>query len=434
MQTKQKLLSALILGAFASGASASGFQLIEQNASGLGNSYAGSAAVAENASTIFYNPAGMMELKDREVSLGMAVVKPSFKFKDSGTSTGATSGGANDAGTWGYVPNGYASWSYNKDVRLGIGISAPFGLMTKYNNNWVGSAQSISFDVQTLNINPSIAFRLNDTTSIGGGVNWQRIEATYYRTAGLSAAALPFPLSALVTTGQLQASHSRMTLSGETWGWNAGVLFKLSPDTRLGISYRSQMRYKAQGTVSVTGPNATLNGATSSGVQANINLPDTLIASLSHQLDPRWQLLGDISWTGWSSIPQIDIYRNSGSASGALAQTLDTNFRNTWRVAVGANYKYSDDWKLKMGIAYDQTPVKNAESRLASMPDNDRLWLSVGTQWQVTKDSTIDLGLAYLYLKDAKINNDQSTKNRGTVIGTYNDSGLILGAQYSAAF
>jgi long-chain fatty acid transport protein len=145
-------------------------------------------------------------------------------------------------------------------------------------------------------------------------------------------------------------------------------------------------------------------------------------------------LLGDLSWTGWSSIPKIDIVRTSGAAAGTVAQTLDTEFRDTWRVAVGANYKYNDAWKFKYGVAYDQTPVKGATTRLASLPDNNRIWLSTGAQWKLSQASTLDFGLAYLYLKDAQIQNNQAAAGRGALNGTYKDSGWVMGLQYSQSF
>jgi long-chain fatty acid transport protein len=146
------------------------------------------------------------------------------------------------------------------------------------------------------------------------------------------------------------------------------------------------------------------------------------------------ELLGDVSWTGWSSIPTVDIFRSSGTP----LQVLDTNFRDTWRFAVGANYKLNDAFKLKAGVAYDQTPVKNADHRLVSLPDNDRTWFSLGLQWKPTKSTTVDLGGAYLYVKDANIHNDQRSTNpalnRGLVSGTYSDSAWLLGTQVSVAF
>lgn len=414
--SQMKLIPALVLGLFANYASASGFQLIEQNASGLGNAYAGSAAIADNASTIFYNPAGMTQLQDREFSGGMAAVGTSFKFTDQGSSVSALAGAGNggDGGNWGFVPNAYMSWALNKDLYVGVGMGAPFGMKTEYANPWIGAAQSLMFDVKTYNINPSVAYRVNERVSVGAGLSWQRLTADYERLGGLS------PAAPLVT----------LDLKGDSWGWNIGGLFTISPDTKIGVSYRSAISYDLTGNINVSNTNT--------AAKASLKLPDTFILSGTHQLNNKWQLLGDISWTGWSSIPKIDILRSSNNT---IAQTLDTEFRDTWRVAAGANYQYSADIKLKMGIAYDQTPVKSAATRLVSLPDNNRLWLSGGAQWTPSKGSVLDFGVTYLYLKDSKINNNQSataptpvSPSRGIVTGSYAASAWILGVQYSHAF
>jgi long-chain fatty acid transport protein len=422
--TTMKLIPALCMGLFASYASASGFQLIEQNASGLGNAYAGSAAVAENASTIFYNPAGMTQLQDREISGGLVAVGTSFKFSDNGSSTGSLAGNGGDGGGWGFVPNAYMSWAMNKDLYLGVGFGAPFGLKTEYSNPWAGAAQSTLFDIKTYNVNPSIAYRVNQAFSIGGGLNWQRMTADYGRQVGVASV---FALSPL-----------KLNLEGDSWGWNVGGLFTLSPATKVGISYRSAVSYDLTGNITVTGPNAGLNAQGTSAAKASVKLPDTLILSGTHQLSNKWQMLGDVSWTGWSSIPKIDVIRTSGAGTGTTAQTLDTNFQDTWRVAIGANYQYTDTVKLKFGVAYDQTPVQGAATRLVSLPDNDRTWFSAGAQWTPSKGSTLDFGVSYLYLKDATIDNNQTnvnpSQNRGRVTGTYNDSAWLLGVQYSMAF
>ncbi|PKO55043.1 MAG: long-chain fatty acid transporter, partial [Betaproteobacteria bacterium HGW-Betaproteobacteria-19] len=173
---------------------------------------------------------------------------------------------------------------------------------------------------------------------------------------------------------------------------------------------------------------------TTGKAEADVELPDTFILSATHKLDSRWELLGDVSFTGWSSIKEVDIVRTSGALSGATVQTLDTEFKDTWRVAVGANYQMNDAWKLKFGLAYDQTPVKDKERRLVSLPDNDRTWFTVGAQWKMSKASRLDLAAAYLYVPKTKIDNDQAAAGRGRVTGEYDSSVWILGAQYSLAF
>lgn len=179
-------------------------------------------------------------------------------------------------------------------------------------------------------------------------------------------------------------------------------------------------------------------GGYASDLKASLTMPDTAILSVTQKLDSKWEMLGDVSWTGWSSIPKVDIMRTSGPRSlnpaTEKAQTLGTDFKDAWRVALGANYSLNDAWKLKFGVAYDQTPVKNASSRLTALPDNDRIWLTTGAQWIPSKDSRVDFGLAYIHVKDDKINNDQSVDGRGSVTGDYTGHIWVLGAQYSMSF
>lgn len=423
---KTRLAHLLALGTLTLGAgsaSAAGFQLLEQNASGIGNAYAGSAAVAENASTIFFNPAGMTQLQAREMSVGASAVRPSFKYDDKGsTATGFLGGDTQDAGSWAFIPNGYLSWALNKDLYVGVGLGAPFGLITEYDDDWVGAAHSIKFEIKTYNINPSIAWRVNDVVSIGAGLNWQRMEAEYDRIAA-------------VVSAPLSMTHAILDADSDAWGWNVGALFKLSDATRVGVSYRSSIEHDLEGDLKVKGPAAGANAALTTGkAEASVELPDTLILSAVHRLDNRWELLGDLSWTGWSTIKEVDIVRSSGPLAGVTVQTLDAEFRDTWRVALGTNYQLNDAWKLKFGVAYDQTPVRDKERRLTALPDNDRTWFTVGGQWKLAKGSTVDLGAAYIYVPKTKIDNNQAADGRGRVTGEYDSSVWILGAQYSLAF
>ena len=437
-----RLIPALLAIAFSGTASASGFQLLgEQSASGIGNAGAGSAAAAENASVQFYNPAAMTDLKAIEVSAGLTAVKTSFEFSNNGSITPGLSGDGGNGGGWGFVPNMYGSWAVTKDIYLGLGIGAPFGLKTEYNTPWTGSAQSTSFEIKTMNINPSIAWRATEWMSIGAGINWQKIDATYKRAAGTDGLPIINPATGrpvgIYPAGLLPSTAVKLEMDDDAWGWNIGALFKPAAQTKIGISYRSEIKYTTTGNVSVSGPSALVNAAGSSGIKADITVPDTFIVSLSQGLGDQWELLADVSWTGWSSIPQVDIVRTSATTTspvGSTAQTLETKFNDAWRFALGANYKLNDAWKLRFGIAYDQTPVPNAEYRLTSLPDNDRIWFSTGFQWKPAPNMALDVGAAYLYLQDADINNNQLAQGRGLVRGSYDDSAFLLGTQFSMSF
>ena len=415
-------------------ASAAGFQLLEQNASGLGNAYAGTAAVAEDASTIFFNPAGMTQLQAREFSVGMDFVRPSFEFSNNGSQSvnGVASTGASDddAGDWAFIPNAYLSWALTDRLYVGVGMGAPFGLKTEYNDDWVGAAQATMFDIKTININPSIAFKVNEMVSIGAGLNWQRMEAEYERGVTATPAAFLGPFAGLASTSLL------LDADDDSWGWNVGALFTLSPTTKVGLAYRSKIKHELEGSLKASGPAAaTLNSSVGGSASAEVELPDTFTLSVAQKLNDRWDMLGDLSWTGWSSIQEVEIYSDT---SGSVVQTLETKFRDTWRLALGANYQLNDAWKLKFGVAYDQTPVRNQSDRLVSLPDANRTWLSLGAQWNLNPQSRLDLGFAYLMVNDTKINNDQlsatATSNRGKVTGEYSSSVIILGAQYSMSF
>jgi long-chain fatty acid transport protein len=435
-----RVIPALLAIAFAGGVNASGFQLMgEQSASGIGNAGAGSAAVAENASTIYYNPAGMTQLQAREVSAGLSAVKTGFKFTNDGSITPGFSGNE-DGGGWGFVPNAYGSWALTKDIYIGLGIGAPFGLKVEYDDPWQGSAHSNSFEITTMNINPSIAWRANEWLSLGAGINYQSIDAIYKRNVAVAAS----PLITNCATAAVSAatvpckSKAKLEMDDGAWGWNIGALFTVAPRTKIGMSYRSEIKYKAEGDVKVTGPSAALNAGGTSDIKADVTLPDTFILSVAHGLNDRIELLGDVSWTGWSSIPYLDIVRTSGPLNGTLAQKLDTRFDDAWRFALGANYKLDEAWKLRFGIAYDQTPVPSAEYRLTSLPDNDRTWFSAGFQYKPAKNMAVDVGAAYIYLGDTEIDNDgrttNPTTNKGLVKGDYDNYSFILGGQFSMSF
>ena len=437
-----RLIPALMAIAFAGGAHASGFQLLgEQSATNLGNAGAGSAAAAENASTIFYNPAGMTELGRGNVSAGLVAVKTSFQFTNGSSNAPGFNGGGDggDGGGWGFVPNAYGSWQVAKDWFVGLGISAPFGLKTEYNDNWIGSAHSNSFDIKTINLNPSVAWRANEWLSLGAGINWQKIDATYERSAGVGLAAnltcpTVIPPAGPAAGRNVNAacqSDAKLEMDDDAWGWNIGALFKPAAQTKIGLSYRSAISYTATGNIAVTGPASAAPGV-SSDISAKIKLPDTAILSVVQGIGDKWEVLGDISWTGWSSIPYVDINRTSGALNGQTAQKLNTQFDDAWRFALGANYKLNDAWKLRFGIAYDQTPVPNAEQRLVSLPDNDRTWFSAGFTWKPAKNMALDVGAAYLYLSNTPINNNEAGK--GLVNGNYDSYAFILGSQFSMSF
>ena len=403
-----RTVPALLLLAFSGATSAAGFQLWEQNASGIATSYAGSAAVADNASTIYFNPAGMTRLPGIQLSAGVVGVRPSFKFSNEGSSgLLGTGGNGGDAGGWSAVPNAYLSWQVAPDWFIGLGISSPFGLATEYDNNWIGGYQAIKSEITTVNYNPSLAWKVNDKVSLGLGLSYQTIDAEM--------------------TNMTPVGLYRLKGDDGAWGWNAGALFTLSPAMRVGVSYRSTMSYTLDG-------DRTLGAAPSTSASADLKLPDTVILSVWQQVSDRWEAMGDLSFTRWNTLDKLNVRSVAGT------ETESFNYDNSWRIAWGAAYKASDAWKVKFGIAYDRTPTSD-DNRTARTPDNDRLWFSFGGQWNGGVYGRIDAGYAYLYMKDPSINQTRTfTTPAGAPVGisnlrgSYNDSAHVLGIQYSNGF
>jgi long-chain fatty acid transport protein len=410
----------------AGSAGAAGFSIGTQNASGLGNANSGQAAAAEDASTIWYNPAGLTLIPGRQVVGALNVINTSIKFENNGTSTAppgfaasiGNSGG--DAGGWAAVPAAYLSWQLNPQVWLGVGLGAPFGLKTEWDDGWVGQFWAIKSEVKTLNINPTLAWKINDVVSLGFGINGQYLDAELTRR---------------VFTGVGTSAIADVSGDDWGWGWNIGAMFTLSPSTRIGVSYRSDIKYTIEGNATFSAAPATANNGS---IKADIKLPDMFSIALSQQLGRQWQIIADYTWTGWDSIQDLTIVRTSSTAGGAAGSVLTSeplNFKNSWRAGVGVNYQLNNEWKLRFGYAYDKTPVQDT-FRSPRLPDESRNWLAVGAQWQFSKQGALDLGYAHEFVDDASSNltSPAAPDFRGNLRGTYKADVNILGVQVRYSF
>jgi long-chain fatty acid transport protein len=436
---------ASLLMASAGNVSAAGFALIEQSGSGMGNAYAGGAAIAEDASTIFFNPAGMTYLPDSQLVIAAHAIKPSAKFDNDGSHRSAVSGGlatpggdGGDAGDWAFVPNMFYAKALSENLRLGIGISAPFGLKTEYNDTWVGRYQAIKSDLKTININPSVAFKASEQLSIGFGISAMRAEAELTNAVdfGSICAAL---LGGCGIGATFQQNDGRAKLKGDDWGfgWNVGLLFSPNSDTRIGLAYRSQVHHELDGDVKFSGilansGNPLLAAFRNGSITANLTTPSSFSASLFHQVNDQWDIMADATWTRWSNFDELVAVRDSGAVVTDVPQKWD----NTMRYSVGANYRYSDALKLRAGLAYDESPASD-RFRTPRIPDEDRVWLSLGASYQISPMGKLDVGYTHIFIQDASLNKTNDTSSallRDTLIGDYDSDVNILSVQYTHTF
>lgn len=470
-----KLIAFALSLAFAASPSlvlASGFQLIEQNASGLGNAYAGQAAGARNASAIFFNPANLTLVKGKQLVLAGSMIQIKNGFTDAGSTRPflppstvlpvPLGGDGGDPGGWAPVPNFYLSYQASDRTWLGVGVNAPFGLKTEWESDWIGRFHGIKSDVKTININPTIALKLSDTLSVGGGASYQKLDATltgsvpYGGVAAAIGAAVGGTAGMGAILGQIGglaglAREGVATIDGDSWawGWNAGATIHFGKDSHLAVSYRSKIKHDVEGTVAFDNApafntslpggvgqiGAAINSRFAAGdVTTTMELPDTLSVAFS-AAGEKAELLADYTRTGWSSVQDLTIRRTDATAT--VVSSVPLNFEDTWRMGVGLNYKLSEKTKLRLGYAFDKAPVQDVY-RTPRLPDADRNWAAAGLEFKLGKSGTVDLGYSHIFIKEATSNlpnqDTPTSAPAGILLGTYKGSVNIFAAGFHYSF
>lgn len=437
------LVASFAIAFLSTNAAAVGFALEHQSVSNLGYAFAGGAASAEDASTIFWNPAGMGRLPGRQAVLGLNAIYGSARFTDQGTTSPAgpafpiTGGSGGNPVGLNWVPNLYYAADVSGEVKAGIGINAPFGLKTKYPRDWMGRYHAIDSVVKSLNINPAVAWELRDGVWLGGGVNVQYFDAVLSNAIDYGAACFgAFGPAACTAAGIApQANDGIAKVSGDSWGlgWNAGALFEISPASRLGVAYRSSIEHEAKGGATFENPPlpgafaALTAGAQDTSARSTIKTPDMLSMSLYGEISPKWSLLGDLTWTGWSKFKELRVRFDDGAPDAVTPE----NWRNTVRVSFGAGYRLDHRWRLRGGIAYESSPIRD-EFRRPRIPDNAHTLIGLGFNYRFSKAAGLDFGYMHAFVKDAPVN--ASAPGAGTIAGHYKVRADVLSIQYNHSF
>lgn len=375
-----------------------GFQLQERSTRGLGRAFSGEAAIADDASVLASNPAGMLLVPgDTAISVGLSGVFPDVDVNGVFTPTGAPGGiaaSASDVADHAVVPYLYLTHKVNDQISIGFGSYTTFGLATNYPASFAARSLADQSELRTVNLNPSIAYRFNSQWSIGVGFNALYGEGTLNST---------FPTGLPI-----------LDLAGDDWGfgYNVGVMFELSESTRFGLHYRSEVDLTLEGRV-VSSAAAIWNGP---GI-VDLTLPDSIEFSAYHEINDRWAIHGDVVWTGWSDFQQLQPI-----VFGAPVQPPATveNWNDVYRFSIGTTWKTTDRLTLRAGIAYDESPVDEQFMTLR-IPDSDRLWVSVGMSYEINDCWAIDLAYTHLFTDEVRINETTAAGNfTGTADGSTN--------------
>jgi len=412
-----------------------GFSLMLKGIKGLGNSFAGGAASAEDASTIYYNPAGLPRLPNHQALIYGQTVRPSFTFTDAGSTTflgqDLTGNDGGDAGSLHFLPGGFVSSKLNDKWAVGIGVVSPFGLSSDYDPYWKGRYHGITSSVLTVDINPTVAYKIDDHWMIGFGFSAQYIDAELtnaidYGTFMASVGMLPI--------SEAQRVDGTVKLEAQDWafGYNGGILLTLNNTTRFGLSYRSKIPYELSGKATFSTPPqasgiASALGYVNTGGRTQIDMPGNISFSGYHQIDEKWAIMGDINWANWNLVDKLRIQFDNGAPDNVITY----EWEDALRYALGATYTHNWQWAFRMGIAYEETPVPDARYRIPRIPDEDRYWLSMGAGYQFSKQLVLDIGYSFLFSKKADIDKPATGEDqyRGALKGSFEGHSNVFGFQ-----
>ncbi|MBP8236420.1 MAG: outer membrane protein transport protein [Pseudomonas sp.] len=409
-----KTCLSLALVSAASHGVASGFAINEQSVSNMGTAFAGRSSSADDASTVFGNPAGMARIKREQVSGGIALIHAKTDIDHaSGSASGSNDG---DMVPFIGAPMGYYVKPLDDNWSFGLGLYVPFGLVTDYERSFQGRYHGDRSEVRVITLQPTLSYRVNEQLSIGFGPTINRIDGEL-----TSAIDNPIPTAA---DGKVKIKGNDTAL-----GYNLGVLFEITPQTRFGLTYHSKVDYRLKGDTTVSGPGVIATSAGTYDASLELTTPESVDFSVTHELDADWTLYAGSTWTRWSRLEEIraDNKGVGGLLAGKLSSISEPqNWHDTWAHAVGAAYKLNPQWTLRAGLAVDQSPTNNTD-RSPRIPTGDRTIVSLGTAWSPNDDVTIDLAYSYLMEDDAHIERDDYR-------ATYKNTAHGLGAQVTYRF
>jgi len=368
-------------------ANAAAFQLYEQGTPIIGTAAVGQAANTSDASTAYFNPAGMAALPSSEFMLGSQMIFPNTHFSPNTANT-ISGGSGGNAGTLTPGMSMYYVYSYAPRLKLGVALTSPYGGSLTYDDGWVGRYNVQNAFFYTINLNPSLALQVNKWLAVGAGVSVEYM--SLQQTTAL-------PLIPLVD-GQINVK-----VTDYAPGANFGVMLTPSKATTVGIAYRSQITHDMHGNITF------LRITDQPNTSTKMVMPQNVIASWTQDLSDRFTLLTELGWSNWSSM------KNTTLNVAGYSVVTPLNWNDTYRVGLGGKFKVTPAFVLQAGASYDSSPTSTA-NRLPVLPMDRQVRLGVGFLYTMHK--IVKLGMSYEYwnLGNAPIHN---TSSAGVLAGSY---------------
>lgn len=389
-------------------AHAGGYQLNDFSVTGLGRSYAGQGIMGDDYSAIAFNPAGMTLMEKSGIQTGLSLINLRADVDALGSNH------HKKMDFWAPMPSFFGQVNVNDKLSVGLGVYAPFGLKTQYDSNWFAADTAILSELEVIDINLAMAYKLTDKWSVGAGV----IARYIYGHMTNDLADTPFG-----------GGYSDFELDGWTKTAMFGVMYEPTKDTRFGLSYRLRSTQQVKGDHTITG-NASSDGVWNGS--ASPALPETITFSAYHRYK-KFGFSGTARWTHWSqSFPEFVMKSDS-----ALMQPFhgekrsEYDYDNSWTLSAGVDYYYCKNLTFRFGGGWDESPTHNDSTRTIRIPDNDRFWLSVGASY-MKNNWQFDIGYAHMIARTAKAL--EKSDPLSTPVKYKNMQSHILGAQVQYKF
>jgi len=407
---------------------AGGLIAYEVGTAEVGLASAGNSARAQDASTVFTNPAGMTRLDGTQFLASGQVLWGNTEFSvGSGTSPllGNGDGGyAVGSDGWFFGGGGFLSYSVSPELKLGFAMTGNFGAPLEYDNDWVGRYYAQKGTLLGISLLPSIAYKVNEQLSLGASIN--AMYGIYENQVAINNVNPAF-------------GDGRLELDDKTWGWgvNLGLLYEIDANTRLGLTWNSEvdLDFDAPADFSNLAPglNTILSnrGVLNSNIKVGIKVPQQVMASIFHQVNDRWAVLGSVGWQDWSEFGQVQL--GIDDTTDPTSVTTDLDFDDTWHLALGAQYRLSDPWLLNFGIAYD-SEFQDSSEVSPLLPVNSAWRFGFGAEQQASKTFRWGFAAEYLYGGTLDTNLQSAVPvalgGRGDVVGSFDNTGTLFLAVY----
>lgn len=395
--------SAILLStAISTTAFGSGFALNEQSARAMGQVYSGRVSDADNASTLMSNPAGMSFLKRGEISAGFSFIDATSDVSNvTSTAAGASVSGTDKGNMipFSKIPFGYYVQPIDDHLAAGIGVYVPFGLVTDYEKDFQGRYFGTKSDIKVITVQPTVSYKFDNGLALGLGVTYNKFNGKLEKSL----------YNSLAPSSDINAG-----VKGDdtAWGYNVGALYEINPQTRIGLTYYSKVKYTLEGHTDLDNIPSTLGIGSTARYNASlpIETPDRIDVGFTHELTPQLTLHGDMTRTNWKTLKEIKVTNENTPlifGSNDLAESVEPlDWKATMFYSLGLSYKIDAQWTVRGGLGYDKQPMPDS-TRSVRLPAGDRKLLAFGTTWSPT--THFDLDVSYMYIKENSVSVDQTT-------------------------